>query len=298
VSGGTLLLLGAAGQVGREVAALPPPAGLRVVAVTRAELDLTDRSAVAALVAACEPAVIVNAAAYTAVDRAESEPELARTVNADAPGWIADAAAAAGAALIHMSTDYVFDGNAAEPYREDHPASPLGVYGRTKAEGERRIREATDAHVILRTAWVFGARGQNFARTMIRLARSRPLVKVVADQQGTPTSAAMLAAAIMAIAARIAAHNPAYGTFHLTNAGSTSWHGFAARIFAGMAGRGLAVPELRPIPTAEYPTLAIRPAYSVLDCGKIARVYGISPEPWTVALDGMLPSLLAAEAAG
>ena len=280
-----LLVLGAGGQVGRELARAALPAGMRLVAFDRAALDVTDAEAVAAAVARERPDVVINAAAYTAVDRAESEPAAAAAANAAAPGHIAAACAAAGAALIHYSTDYVFDGTKPGAYVEDDPVNPLGVYGRTKAAGERAVRAALERHVILRTSWVYAAHGRNFVRTMLRLADERGEVRVVADQHGAPTAAADIAAATV----RIAAQGGPWGTFHFANAGETTWHGFAAAIFA-LAGK---TPRLSAIATAEFPTAATRPANSRLDCAKLAAAYGIVARPWQEALAPVVAELTA-----
>jgi dTDP-4-dehydrorhamnose reductase len=291
----TVLVFGAGGQVGRELTQRHPPPGFTVVGLGHAEADIADPDIVARAVKQHRPDVIVNAAACTAVDKAESEPERAFAVNEAGPRHLATAAKEAGAVLVHYSTDYVFGGRKASPYFEDDPVAPVSVYGRSKEAGERVIRETAPRHVILRTAWVYAAHGQNFLRTMLRLARERDLVRVVADQHGTPTSAADLADATLAILAQLPNANAAFGTFHLTNSGRTTWHGFAEAIFAGLARRGGRAPRLEAITTADYPTPAQRPAMSVLDCAKIERAYGIGLQPWQAALDETMEKLLAAE---
>jgi dTDP-4-dehydrorhamnose reductase len=288
-----LLVLGSGGQVGFELCRARLPAGFAIVPLDRAGLDITDRAAVFAAVARERPGLVVNAAAYTAVDRAESEPEAAFVANAAAPGHIAAACAAAGVPLIHLSTDYVFDGARPGPYREDDPINPLGVYGRSKADGEGAVRAALAEHVIVRTAWVYGAHGHNFVMTILRLAGERPALRVVADQRGAPTAAADIAAAIVWIASRISAAQPRWGTFHFAGAGETTWHGFAEAIVALAAPHTGKSPPIEPIATADYPTPARRPANSMLDCSRIAAAYGIVPRPWREALAEIVAELFA-----
>ncbi|MBX3489196.1 MAG: dTDP-4-dehydrorhamnose reductase [Parvibaculum sp.] len=293
-----LLVTGAGGQVGTELAAEAAAAGFAVVAPPRAELDITDENAVAAAIAAAKPDAVVNAAAYTAVDRAESEPEQARAVNARAPGILGSACDHTGIPLLHISTDYVFDGMSERPWREGDPVAPLGVYGASKAEGEAALRVAAPRHIILRTAWVFSPHGNNFVKTMLRLASTRDELAVVDDQRGSPTSATDIAQALLALAASAVEARPAdaplWGTYHFCNAGVTSWCGFARAIMAGAAVRGGATARIGPIPAADYPTPARRPAYSALDCTKLKTAFGIEPRPWEEALDDTLDRLLPA----
>lgn len=291
----TVLVFGASGQVGRELTQRPPPPGFAVVGLGHAEADIADRMAVARAVRQHQPDVIINAAAYTAVDKAESEPERAFAVNEAGSHRLAAVAQEAGAVLVHFSTDYVFDGSKTSPYVEDDPVAPVSVYGRSKEAGERAVRDTTPRHIILRTAWVYAAHGHNFLRTMLRLARERDVVRVVADQHGTPTSAADIADATFAILAKLQDANARFGTFHLTNSGRTTWHGFAEAIFAKLARRSGRAPRLEAITTADYPTPARRPALSVLDCSKIERAYGIRLRPWEGALNDAIELLLAAE---
>ena len=225
-------MFGAGGQVGRELIQRSPPAGIILHGLTHAEVDIADRVAVEAAVRRHRPNIIVNAAAYTAVDKAETERDRAFAVNETGPRNLASAASDSGAVLVHLSTDYVFDGGKTDPYVEDDRVAPTSIYGQSKEAGERAVRGATPRHLILRTAWVYAAHGANFLKTMLRLAREREVIRVVADQQGTPTSAADLADAILAVLPRLQ-ENAAFGTFHLTNAGRTTWHGFAEAIFAG-----------------------------------------------------------------
>jgi dTDP-4-dehydrorhamnose reductase len=283
-----LLVLGAGGQVGHELCRLAWPAGYRVAGFDRAGLDITEREAVAAAVARERPDIVVNAAAYTAVDRAESEPAAAWAGNCTGPANIAAACAEAGIPLIHLSTDYVFDGTKRSPYREDDPVAPLGVYGQSKEAGDRAVREALPEHVILRTAWVYGAHGHNFVKTMLRVAAERPVLRVVADQTGSPTCAADIAAAIAAVVRQLASGNQGWGTYHFAGGGAVSWHGFAETIFEFAAPWRGPPPRVEPITTADYPTPARRPANSVLDCTKINETFGIAPRPWREALTDVI----------
>lgn len=286
-----LLVLGAGGQVGHELCRRAWPAGHRLAAFGHDRLDITQREAVFAAVARECPDIVVNAAAYTAVDRAESEPEAAWAGNCTGPANLAAACCGAAIPLIHISTDYVFDGSKAGPYREDDPVKPLGVYGKSKEAGERAVREALPRHVILRTAWVYSAHGHNFVKTMLRLGQERPVLRVVADQIGSPTSAADIAAAIGGVVERIAAGETNWGTYHFVGAGAVSWHAFAETIFALAALWRGPPPRVEAIATADYPTPARRPANSVLDCGWISEVFGIVPRPWREALAEVIGEL-------
>jgi len=252
---------------------------------------------VAPIVASYAPCAVVNAAAYTAVDKAEAEPALAMGVNRDGAGALAAAAARLGVPFIHVSTDYVFDGRKDAPYREEDAPCPLGAYGRSKLEGEAAVRAAWPAAVILRTSWVYSPFGQNFVTTMLRLATTREKVQVVDDQYGAPTAAGDLAAAILDLAERLTTQRMDHGgVYHLAASGETTWHGFAGAIFAGWARRRHRVPVLAPITTAQYPTPAQRPANSRLDCGKIARVFGLRLPPWQTSLERCLDQLASAQA--
>ncbi len=289
-----ILLLGGAGQVCHELRRSLAPLG-ELVVTTRGgglpdgssceALDLVDADAIDALIARIAPDVVVNAAAHTAVDRAEDEPELAFRINAVAPGRIAAACLARNAALIHYSTDYVFDGSAEHPYREDDPTAPLGVYGASKLAGEQAIASSGARHLILRTAWVYGLHGSNFLRTMLRLGAERDELRVVADQIGSPTPAWLIADITAAILKQGIAQS---GVRHLVTTGNTSWHGFAEAIFAEAHDRGLIErqPRVLPISTSEFPTRAARPAWSVLDPGRLSAEYGIDIPQWRQALGG------------
>jgi dTDP-4-dehydrorhamnose reductase len=279
-----LLMLGAGGQVGHELRRLPWPSGYRIAAFDHADLDIADSGLVNTAVARERPDIVVNAAAYTAVDLAETEQAAAFAANATGPANLAEACRQAAIPLIHLSTDYVFDGSKPGAYREDDPVNPLGVYGASKAAGERAVREALPEHIILRTAWLYAAHGHNFVRTMLRLAAERPVVRVVADQVGSPTSAADLATAIATIVGRIKAGKGRWGTYHFTGGGAVSWYGFAEAIFdLATPWRG-PPPRIDAIGTIDYPTPARRPKNSVLDCAKIGEAYGIVPRPWRAAL--------------
>ena len=287
-----VLVLGAGGQVGRELMAAGWPSGWDVQGRRREETDLCDPRAIVSAIATAAPHLVINAGAYTAVDRAESDRDLAFAVNATAPGVIGKAAAECSAAVIHYSTDYVFDGNRAGGWAESDPVRPLGVYGESKEAGERALRAANRRHVILRTSWVFAAHGQNFVRTMLRLGAERPELRVVDDQHGCPTAAAAIAAATVEIAHQIDAGLGKWGTFHFAGRPPTTWHGFAAAIFEGMERRTGRRPALSAIPTSAYPTPARRPANSVLDTAAIESTYGVAAPDWRDDLGRVLDALL------
>ena len=295
-----VLVTGGGGQLGTELARAAWPASARVTVLDRAGLDLTDGAAVEAVLAAGGYDAVINAAAWTAVDRAESEPERTFAVNADGPARLAAACARHGAALLQVSTDYVFDGTGTGWYREDDPVAPLGVYGASKAGGERRVRETLPRHLIVRTSWVYAAHGANFVRTMLRLAGERPELRVVDDQLGCPTAAAALARVLAAMAERVVAAPPGeaaglWGTYHACGGGETSWCGLAREILRLRHElTGLPSPQLTPIATADYPTPARRPANSRLDCGRLARRFGLALPPWPDSLRPVVAALLAA----
>ena len=293
-----LLLLGGNGQVGRELRRSLPALGELVVATrdgagADAVADFDAPGSLAALVARVAPDVVVNAAAYTAVDRAETDADVAFRVNAEAPAAIATACAASGALLLHYSTDYVFDGGAVRPYREDDPTSPLGVYGASKLAGEQAIRASGARHAILRTAWVYAAHGKNFLLTMLRLAGERDELRVVADQVGAPTPASWIADATAAMLRQGIEDG---GTWHVVADGETSWHGFASAIMREAVAAGLLAraPSVLPIGTADYPTPARRPAYSVLDTARLQRDFGLRPPGWETGLRATLRELAGA----
>jgi dTDP-4-dehydrorhamnose reductase len=283
---GPILLTGAGGQLGLAVQRAARARGLDLHAIARAELDLADAKAVRARIEALRPAAVINAAAYTAVDRAETEPEAAYAINRDGAAHLATACAALGARLLHVSTDFVFDGRHSSPYRPDDPPNPMGVYGRSKAEGERAVLEIlADRALVLRTAWLYGPHGRNFVSTMLRLMAGADPLRVIADQVGTPTCVDGLAQALLA-----ALERGVTGIHHWTDAGVASWYDFAVAIqeeaiAAGLLARAVAI---EPITTAEYPTPARRPAYSVLDKSDTWRALGFAAPHWRVALRTML----------
>jgi len=288
-----ILVVGRNGQLARAMMALANESRLPIVAYGRPELDLRDAGAIRRIVVENRPQAIVNAAAYTMVDKAESEAEAAFEINRDGPAYLAAAASELCIPLIHISTDYVFDGTKTTPYRENDKTSPLNIYGRSKLEGESAVLQNHSGAVVLRTSWVYSVYGQNFVKTMLRLGATRDLVKVVDDQRGAPTLAEDLAAAILKIIPQLASRGKPGGVYHLTAAGETSWHGFAAAIFEGWAKRGEKVPTLYAIKTIDYPTAARRPAYSLLDCSKAAAEFGVKLRPWQQALDQCLDGLRA-----
>jgi dTDP-4-dehydrorhamnose reductase len=276
-----ILLTGSSGQIGRELA--PFLSAHDVIAPSHAGCDLADPASIRNAVRDARPDVIINPAAYTAVDKAEQETSLAHAVNAVAPGVFADEAKRLGIPLIHFSTDYVFDGNGTAPYDESHPVSPVNAYGRTKLDGENAVVASGCTHVILRTAWVYARHGKNFLLTIERLARERPRLTIVADQRGTPNWARELARAAANVALRARDElSEKRGIYHLTSRGETTWHGFATAIVDSMD-----LPQ-RPavvaITTTDFPTPARRPAYSVLSSGKLERTFGIVLPHWEDAL--------------
>jgi dTDP-4-dehydrorhamnose reductase len=291
----TVLVIGCRGQVGRELMGARAPGGVSPIGLGHGYLDVTDRDAVRRVVDRYRPVLIVNAAGYTAVDRAESEPRAAFAVNADGPAHLAEAAAAAGSALVHLSTDYVFDGAKAGAYREDDAVGPLSVYGASKAAGERAIRERLDRHVIVRTSWIFGTHGTNFVKTMLRIGRERDQLHVVADQQGCPTGAVDVADAILGIAHQLLVdcRDSVWGTYHFAGHGSTTWYDFAEAIFERAEPFWGRRPEVVPISTADYSTPARRPAASVLDCTRFDRTFALPRRPWSERLDAEVVRLLA-----
>jgi dTDP-4-dehydrorhamnose reductase len=281
-----ILLIGKNGQVGWELRRTLAPLA-RVLAVDFPEIDLTDAHAARRLVLDARPQVVLNAAAYTAVDKAESDSETARRINAVAPGVLAEAAKQAGAWMVHYSTDYVFDGTKRAPYVETDAPNPLGVYGRTKLAGDEAVRAAGGNHLIFRLCWVYGARGQNFLLTMQRLARERETLRVVNDQWGCPTWSRLIAEATTLALQQVLAAPEAdalTGTYHLAAGGSASWHTFASRIVELLPAGARRCREVVAITTAEYPTPARRPAYSVLDCGKLQKTFGLRLPEWEAGL--------------
>ena len=295
-----ILVTGRQGQVAGALAGLAGarPAGIEVAALGRPELDIADRASVERALARFSPDIVVNAAAYTAVDKAEAEEDAAFSVNAHGAANVAAAAAAAGLPVIHLSTDYVFSGDGDRPYREDDPTGPQGAYGRSKLAGEEAVRAANPAHAILRTSWVYAPFGHNFARTMLRLAEDRDVVRVVADQHGAPTYAPDIAGGILAVA-KAALAEPQVdrwrGTFHMTAAGTTTWAGFAEAVFSASAARGGPSARVEPIATADYPTPARRPANSRLDNSRFRATFAHALPDWHDGVERCVAELVPAE---
>ena len=281
-----ILLFGKIGQVGWELRRTLAPMS-HLVCVDYPEVDFTRPDAIRTLIRETAPDIVINAAAYTAVDKAETETALAQKINGEAPGVMAEEAKKLGALLVHYSTDYVFDGTKTTPYVETDATNPLSAYGRTKLAGDTAIAEAGCRHLIFRLCWVYGARGGNFMLTMMRLARERETLRVVADQTGCPTASRLIAetTALALQAARPGGPaEGASGVFHLCCAGQTSWHGFASAIIAQMPAEGRKCRTVEAITAAEYPTPARRPAYSVMSCAKLARTFGLTLPDWQDAL--------------
>lgn len=281
-----VLLVGRSGQVGSRLQACLPQLG-EVVATDFPDVDMADTDSIRKAVRAAKPQVIVNSAAHTAVDRAEAEPELAMQVNGTGPGVLAEEALRGGALLVHYSTDYVFDGEKRSPYVEADAPNPLSAYGRSKLEGDRRIAASGCRHLVLRTSWVYGASGQNFLLTMLRIARERKPLRVVDDQHGAPTSSDMLAAATVPCIRAALDDARLEGLYHMTAAGQTTWYRFACEIFAAL---GIAA-DITPIRSADYRAAARRPANSVLDNGKLNRQLGIQMPSWQAGLAEVLARL-------
>lgn len=278
-----LLVTGAGGQVGASVRLMGPLKGHEIIPLDRQTLDITNKADVSAALSNYSPDAVINAAAYTAVDKAESEPERALAINATGPENLALACAELAIPFLHISTDFVFDGKKAGPYRETDPLGPLSVYGSSKAEGEARVAAIGGKFLILRTAWVFGGE-QNFVATMLRLGETLDELKIVDDQRGGPTASADIATTLLQMAERATSPGFAdWGIYHYSGAPSLSWYGFAQAIFAGRD-----TPVLYPIPTEEYPTPAARPKNSVLDCSRIKQVFDIDQPDWRTALSRLL----------
>lgn len=293
-----ILLLGIEGQLGTEIQRTAP-AGIELVKPRQVDADFTRPDELRALVREVRPGAIFNAAAYTAVDRAEEETALARTINAEAPALLAEEAARLGAAIVHYSTDYVYGGDREEPWTENDAPSPCNAYGITKLAGDLAVLESRARSVVLRTSWIYSSHGQNFVRTMLRLGREREELRIVADQRGCPTWAHDLARATWTL------HDHGCepgGLFHCSGSGVTSWHGFAERIFAlareRKLGAGLRIGKVTPVATTEYPTPARRPLQSELDCAHIAREHGIRLPEWADSLAACMDELEVAEGQG
>jgi len=288
-----IAIIGSNGQLGWELVGKSGRNGIDAVALDYPEIDISDPVSIDSRIDFAKIDIVINAAAYTAVDRAESEPEAAFAVNRKGPALLADRCRRHGIPLIHVSTDYVFDGTKAGAYSEEDPVAPLGVYGASKAAGEAEVRERLLDHIIVRTAWLCGVHGYNFVKTMLRLGREKETLRVVSDQWGCPTFADDLADAILAIAVQTQkSKSVCWGTFHYCGAGATTWHGLAEAVFE-IAGRyeNFVVKSVEPIATVEYPTPVRRPANSVLDCSKIEKRFGIRTRPWREGLDRMISQL-------
>jgi dTDP-4-dehydrorhamnose reductase len=289
-----ILVTGKEGQVDTSLQMRGEALGLEIIRIGLPEIDLSQPETLEAVVREINPGVIISSAAYTAVDKAETEVELAQRINGDAPGILARLAAELDIPILHLSTDYVFAGDKDTPYTETDMPAPVSVYGKTKLSGEDRIRAATGNHVILRTAWVYSPYGHNFVKTMLRLGETRDELSIVADQHGCPTYAPDIARVVLAIAQQVVIDpDPTIrGTFHLTGSGETTWAGFAEAIFAGAEARGRKPVRVNPIPASDYPTPAKRPANSRLNADKLDEVYGLRLAPWQDSLDVCLNELI------
>lgn len=288
-----VLVTGAAGQVGRELVKLAP-AGFEVLGCSSSQLDITDAAQIQQYMTDFQPELIINAAAYTAVDRAESEPEKAYAINEQGVTLLAQAAEAAQIPLLHISTDYVFNGSGTHPYRETDPTAPSSVYGLSKLAGEQALAQFCTRYIILRTSWVFGTEGNNFVKTMLRLGAEREQLSVVADQQGCPTSAGSIAAALWALSERyVAQHDLPWGIYHFSNSPATTWYDFASEIFRQAKAQGVleTIPQLSAIGTEDYPTPAKRPAWSVLDCSKFEAFMSEPALSWQSELSAVIGTL-------
>jgi dTDP-4-dehydrorhamnose reductase len=289
-----MLITGAHGQLGREIIDVMQSKGCPVQAPPEDDLDITDLDKIDHLITDLQPDLMINTAAYTQVDKAETDEALAFKVNKTGCTNLARMCTKHKIPLVHISTDYVFDGQKGTPYVETDPISPVGVYGRSKAEGESEIRSILKEHIIIRTSWLYGTHGQNFVKTMLNLATSKKEIQVVADQYGSPTNAADLARAILTIAEQLqsGAENN-WGTYHYCGQGVISWHIFAEKIIelTRQQGRDRKT-RVEPVTTAEYPTPAERPVYSALDCSRIYKQFNISPQPWEKSLETTIRKLL------
>ncbi len=281
-----ILITGADGQLGRELVRQGQRVDFEVHGLSRQQLDITKRNQIQQILTRISPSLVINAAAYTQVDRAENESDLAYAANKDGPAYLARYCADNHLTLIHISTDYVFDGTKGRPYQESDPIAPLGVYGQSKAQGEAAIRSILPNHIIVRTAWLYGVYGNNFVKTILKLAAEKTTLRVVADQLGSPTSAEDLAKTLLSITQKInVTEKIDWGTYHYCCKGITTWHGLAERIIGLAAPHGvLKNRKVEAITTAEWPTLAKRPPYSVLDCTRIKSRFGIESQPWQQSL--------------
>jgi dTDP-4-dehydrorhamnose reductase len=289
-----ILITGAGGQLGRELINQGQLKGFSVQAPSEDDMDITDLEKIDRCMDFHQPEVVINAAAYTQVDKAESEAALAFAVNTTGSANLARMCAKNKIPLVHISTDYVFDGQKGRSYLETDAISPVGIYGRSKAEGEIEIRSHLKEHIILRTSWLYGIHGHNFAKTILKLATTKPKIRVVADQYGSPTNAADLAQTILIISDRMQFNNDVdWGTYHYCGQGVISWYNFAEKI-VGLARlyADVKTTRIEPITTADYPTRALRPIYSALDCSRIQKHFGINPKPWQKSLEITIKELL------
>jgi dTDP-4-dehydrorhamnose reductase len=289
-----ILITGAGGQLGRELINQGQLKGFSVQAPSEDDMDITDLEKIDRCMDFHQPEVVINAAAYTQVDKAESEAALAFAVNTTGSANLARMCAKTKIPLVHISTDYVFDGQKGRSYLETDAISPVGIYGRSKAEGEIEIRSHLKEHIILRTSWLYGIHGHNFAKTILKLATTKPKIRVVADQYGSPTNAADLAQTILIISDRMQFNNDVdWGTYHYCGQGVISWYNFAEKI-VGLARlyADVKTTRIEPITTADYPTRALRPIYSALDCSRIQKHFGINPKPWQKSLEITIKELL------
>ena len=294
-SAAPILVVGKSGQLGRCLVEAASRRDIRIIVAGRPDFDIEHRETVDRALCAFDPGVIINAAAYTAVDKAETEPERCYAANRDGARQLAAVAWRYNVPLIHISTDYVFDGRKPSPYHEDDLTAPLGVYGRSKLEGERAVLAVHPDALIFRTSWLYSAFGSNFLTTMLRLAQSQSTLRVVDDQRGCPTSAHELAAALLDISTKLLAGRSRAGIYHLTGAGQTTWYGLAAEIFANVKARGEKVPRLVAIKTADYPTRAQRPPNSALSCAKVDREFGVKLPAWSTSVTACINGLIGRE---
>ena len=290
---GPILIFGARGQVGRELVALTSARRVPAIGLARNEASITDDAAIRAAIDVNRPSVVVNAAGYTAVDRAERELEAATAANVTGPALLAAACADAGVPLIHLSTAYVFDGTKKTAYVENDRVAPIGVHGRTKAEGEAKVRELAKRHIIFRSSWIYSIYGRNFLRTVLRLAAERDELKMVSDQFGCPTATIDIAEAILVVTRKLAEKPNTAGTFHFAGAGRTSWHGFADEIVRRQAFFTGKTPKVVAIPAAEYPSASKRPANCELDCSRFQGMFGFRARPWQERVGEIVAQLLA-----
>ena len=287
-----IVVVGRRGMLGRDVVESLENAGLTVAALDSTAIDITKRESVHSVLSRISaPRLLINCAAYTAVDKAESEPEAAFAVNRDGPANLAGECERLGIPLIHISTDYIFNGESVSPYKEEDAADPLNVYGRSKWEGEEAVRSRLAEHIIVRTSWLYGSDGQNFVKTILRLGREREELKVVSDQYGCPTWTFDLAGCLVRIAERtlLSSQDAPRGSFHFCGEGVTSWYEFALAVLDEARRRESSrIARVSPVPGSSYPTVAVRPRYSALDCGKIEASFGIAPPPWGRSLTRLM----------